>query len=95
MAGPRIFYFGRNDSMMALVGQQLTAAGMDAHGFRDETVLAGALAKGDVRLLVMGAGVEDEPRERLRALCAAHDILFHEHFEGPTALVEHVTRLLA
>ena len=95
MAGVRVFYFGRNDSMMALVGQQLLAAGLDAHGFRDEAVLVSELAKGEARLLVIGAGVEDEPRERLRALCAGHGILLHEHFEGPTALVEHVTRLLA
>ncbi len=95
MAASRILYFGRNAAMMALVGQQLKAAGMDAHGFGDEALLMTELAKGDVRLLVLGAGVEDEPRERLRAICAAGGILFHEHFEGPTALVERVTRLLA
>lgn len=95
MTGSRILYFGRNASMMALVGHQLTAAGMDAQGFQEEAPLASELVKGGVRLLILGAGVEDEPRERLRAICVGQGILFHEHFEGPTALLDHVTRLLA
>jgi len=95
MGGERILYFGRNAAMMALVGHQLMAAGLDAQGFLDEVPLAAELMQGGVRLLIIGAGIEDEPRARLRALCAAQRILVHEHFEGLTTLEEHVTRLLA
>lgn len=94
MAGVLVFYFGRNDSMMALVGQQLKAAGLDAIGFRDEKVLEDELAKGEARLLVIGAGVEEAPRARLKAYCAARGILVHENSGGPGAMMEHVAKLL-
>lgn len=94
MAGWRVFYFGRNDSMMALVGQQLKASGLDAVGFRDEKLLEAQLAKGEARLLVIGAGVEEAPRIRLKAVCAQHGIAVHENSGGPGALMEHVSRLL-
>ena len=55
-----IFYFGRNASMMALVGQQLAAAGMEAEGFMDEEKLTDRLNSGMAKLLVIGGGVEDE-----------------------------------
>lgn len=89
-----MFYFGRNDSMMALVGQQLKAAGLDAIGFRDEKVLEDELAKGEARLLVIGAGVEEAPRVRLKTFCAQHGILVHENSGGPGAMMEHVAKLL-
>ncbi len=94
MAGVLVFYFGRNDSMMALVGQQLKAAGLDAIGFRDEKVLEDELAKGEARLLVIGAGVEEAPRVRLKTFCAQHGILVHENSGGPGAMMEHVAKLL-
>lgn len=94
MAGERIYYFGRNPSMMALVGQQLKSAGYDPLPFRDEHELARALPTGDARLLVIGGGVEEEPREELKALCAKHGVLVFENFGGPTALVENLERML-
>lgn len=89
-----IYFFGRNASMMALVGQQLKAAGLNAQGFMDEEQLVAELDKGEVRLLVIGGGVEDAPRTRLRAYCAAHNVLMLEHFGGPAALVENIGTVL-
>jgi hypothetical protein len=89
-----IYFFGRNASMMALVGQQLKAAGLNAHGFMDEAQLVAELEKGEARLLVIGGGVEDAPRERMRAYCAKHNVLMLEHFGGPAALVENIGTVL-
>lgn len=72
--------------MMTLVGQQLSAVGMNAEGFMDEAALQVELAKGDAKLLVIGGGVEDAPRERLKAFCKEHGILVLEHFGGPGQL---------
>lgn len=89
-----IFFFGRNASMMALVSQQLKAAGLNAKGFMDEEQLVAELGKGEVRLLVLGGGVEEAPRERMRAYCAKHNVLMLEHFGGPAALVENIGTVL-
>lgn len=94
MAGERIYYFGRNPSMMALVDQQLRSAGYDILAFRDEHELAKALP-GDARLLVIGGGVETGPREELKALCAKHGVLVFENFGGPTSMIENLARMLA
>lgn len=61
-----VCYFGRNAAMMSLVGNQLKAAGIDAKGFMDETQLSAELELGHARMLVMGGGVEDEPRKRMK-----------------------------
>jgi len=89
-----ILFFGRNQAMMTLVGQQLQAAGLSAQGFLDEALLLSELDKGNTRLLVIGGGVEDEARERLRDRCKALNILVLEHFGGPTALVDTIGSLL-
>jgi hypothetical protein len=90
----RILYFGRNAAMMSLVGQQLSAAGMRAEGYMDEAILELELAKGDTKLLVIGGGVEDGPRARLKGLCAKQGILVLEHSEGPGSLPGNITNAL-
>ncbi len=89
-----IFYFGRNASMMALVGQQLAAAGMEAEGFMDEEKLTDRLNSGMAKLLVIGGGVEDEPRQRLKHICAGKGILVLEHFAGPHSLPGSISEAL-
>ncbi len=80
--------------MMALVGHQLAVAGLDAEGFMDEQLLEDRLTKGDTKLLVIGGGVEDEPRERLKRICDAHGILVLEHSGGPQSLPGSITEAL-
>jgi TPP-dependent trihydroxycyclohexane-1,2-dione (THcHDO) dehydratase len=89
-----IYYFGRNASMMALVGHQLSAAGMEAEGFMDEDQLMEKLRGGDARLLVIGGGVEDEARERLKKTCAEHDVMVLEHSAGPHSLPGSISEAL-
>ncbi|MDQ3101082.1 MAG: hypothetical protein M3R08_06825 [Bacteroidota bacterium] len=89
-----IFYFGRNAAMMALVGQQLKAAGMEAEGFMDEEKLMSELAGANAKLLVIGGGVEDAPRERLKSFCSEHGILVLEHFAGPGSLPKNISEVL-
>ena len=90
----KILYFGRNAAMMALVGQQLTAAGMEAEGFMHEEKLTERLDAGNTKLLVIGGGVEDAPRERLKKICQANGILVLEHFAGPGKLPESISEAL-
>jgi TPP-dependent trihydroxycyclohexane-1,2-dione (THcHDO) dehydratase len=90
----RIFFFGRNAAMMALVGQQLSAAGMDAEGYMDEEQLSERLKQGGAGLLVIGGGVEDAARQRLKDLCAAHGVMVLEHHAGPGTLPESITGIL-
>lgn len=90
-----IYYFGRNAAMMALVGQQLKAAGMEAEGFMDEQQLNEKLREGNAKLLVIGGGVEDGPRHRLKALCAEKAVLVLEHFAGPGSLPGNIAEVLA
>lgn len=90
----QVYFFGRNAAMMALVGQQLRAAGIRSTGYMDEAVLLADLAKGDAKLLVIGGGVEDEARTRLRVACARHNVLVLEHFGGPGQLVENIGDVL-
>ena len=89
-----IVYFGRNPAMMALVENQLKAAGIAATGYLDEEALMAVLAKGEVRLLVMGGGVEDGPRWRLKAYCQEHGILVLEHYQGPGSLPDSIGQVL-
>ncbi len=89
-----IFYFGRNASMMALVGQQLTAAGMEAEGHMDEEIVMQRLQEGHAKLLVIGGGVEDETRQRLKEFCSEHGVLVLEHFAGPGSLPDSISQAI-
>lgn len=89
-----VCYFGRNAAMMALVGNQLKAAGIDAKGFMDEAELKAELELGKARMLVMGGGVEDEPRKRMKDFCQARGILVLEHFAGPDSLPGSISEVL-
>lgn len=80
--------------MMALVGNQLKAAGIDAKGFMDEHLLTTELSLGNARMLVMGGGVEDDSRERMKAFCQANGIMVLEHFGGPASLPETIATAL-
>jgi hypothetical protein len=94
MTGPRILFFGRNAAMMTLVDLELSAAELNAKGFQDEKALMLELDKGDIRLLVIGGGVEEAPRDRLKAYCKDRNIQLFEHFGGPNSLVENITAAL-
>ncbi len=94
MSGSVVF-FGRNASIMALVRNQLVAAGFGAEGYLDDGALLSRLEHGDVALLVVGGGIEDGPRAHLRQLCAAKGIRILEHFGGADQLVENVRNALA
>lgn len=91
----QVYFFGRNPAMMALVDQQLKAAGIDAKGYLEEEALVADLASGDAKMLVIGGGVEDAPRARLREACEQHKVLVLEHFGGPGPLVEQIGSVLA
>lgn len=90
-----IVYFGRNPSIMALVHHQLRSAGHVAEGFMEDAPLMARLENGPTALLILGGGVEDTPREELRALCAARGIRLLEHYGGPDQLIENVRAALA
>ncbi|MBL7950826.1 MAG: hypothetical protein JNM62_03840 [Flavobacteriales bacterium] len=90
----RVYFFGRNAAMMALVDQQLKAAGIHATGHMDEQALLGDLAKGDAKLVVIGGGVEEEARTRLREACGRYNVLVLEHFGGPGQLVQNISGVL-
>ncbi len=89
-----VCYFGRNSAMMALVGNQLKAAGIHAKGFMDEAELKAELDLGHARMLVMGGGVEDEPRQRMKVFCEARGVLVLEHFAGPDSLPGTISEVL-
>ena len=80
--------------MMALVGQQLKAADIHAQGFMDEEQLITEQEKGEGGLLIIGGGVENEARTRLRARCGTLNVLVLEHHGGPGPLVESISGLL-
>lgn len=94
MSNGRVYFFGRNTAMMALVDQQLKATGIHAVGHMDEAMLLQDLSSGECRLLVIGGGVEDEARIRLRAACTSLGILVLEHQGGPGQLVENISQVL-
>ena len=95
MTGPRILFFGRNAAMMSLVDLELSAAKLNAKGFLDEDALLKEIEKGDIRLVVIGGGVEEAPRKRLKAYCSEREIQVLEHFGGPNSLVENIATALA
>ena len=80
--------------MMALVGQQLAAAGIQAEGYMDEEKLMVKLREADPKLLVIGGGVEDEARTRLKTYCAEIGVLVLEHFAGPGSLPNNIAEAL-
>lgn len=90
----RILLIGRNPAMLALVDQHLKAAGIVGIGHLEETTLLSDLETGATRLLVIGGGVEEELRERLRTECAKRNIAVVEHFGGPSGLVDQIRRAL-
>jgi hypothetical protein len=94
MSTGSILFFGRNPSIMALVRNQLTGFGYPAEGILEDDALMARLAQGKVALLVIGGGIEDGPRLKLRDHCAAHGIRVLEHFGGPDQLVDNVRRAL-
>lgn len=94
MKGPRILFFGRNAAMMTLVDLELSAAGLNAKGFEDEKALLAEIDKGEIRLLVIGGGVEEGPRGRLKAYCADRKVQVLEHFGGASSLVDNITKAL-
>lgn len=89
-----IVFFGRNPSIMALVKNQMIAAGYTVEGFLEDDHLMKRLAAGGVSLLVLGGGVEDGPRETLRTYCSTNGIKLLEHFGGPDQLLQNVRAAL-
>ncbi len=94
MDAPIVFH-GRNASIMALVHHQLRSAGLHAEGFTDDDRLFSRLQASPPALVIVGAGIEDAPRERVRALCAARGIRLLEHYGGADQLVESIRRSLS
>ncbi|MCB0790275.1 MAG: hypothetical protein H6595_03985 [Flavobacteriales bacterium] len=90
MTRPSVLFFGRNPSMMAIVDLQLKEAGITATGYMDEAELKQAIENGEATMLVIGGGVEKEPRERMKALCAEKNVLVLEHWGGPQNLPENI-----
>lgn len=89
-----VFFFGRNPAMMAIVDLQLKAAGIHAQGFLDEQELLHALEAHQARMLVIGGGVEEEARQRLKHRCEALGVLVLEHHGGPQNLPGNIAHAL-
>ena len=81
-----IIFFGRNPAIMALMQQQISALGHTVEGFLDEPEMAARLRARTADLLVLGPGVETEPRMNCRALCTELGIGLLEHEGGPDQL---------
>jgi hypothetical protein len=94
MSTPTVLFFGRNPAMMRIVDLQLKAAGVEAQGYMDEAELRAELDKGAAKLLVIGGGVEDDPRSRMKAYCAGRGILVLEHSAGPGTLPGNIAEVL-
>lgn len=94
MDRPLVLFFGRNPAMMAIVDLQLKAAGIHAQGFMDEHELLAALEAGTTRMLVIGGGVEEEARQRLKAHCQLLGVLVLEHNGGPQHLPGNIAHAL-
>lgn len=80
---------------MALAKHWILALGHPVEGFLEETELNQRLRSGPVALLVLGPGVEQEPRINCRALCEALGIRLIEHAGGPDNLMRDVEAALA
>jgi hypothetical protein len=94
MSTSTIVFFGRNPSIMALVKNQLTGGGFVAEGFLEDAPLLERLAQGNVSLLILGAGIEDGPRLRLRERCTELDLRLLEFYGGPDQLMQSVQNAL-
>ena len=90
-----VIFFGRNPAIMALVKHQISSLGLVVEGYLDETALSERLRHGQVALLVLGAGVEREPRANCHALCRELGIRLLEHEGGPDNLMRNVEAALA
>ena len=90
-----VIFFGRNPAIMALVKHQISSLGHVVEGYLDETALRERLRGGRVALLVLGAGVEREPRANCHALCRELGIRLLEHQGGPDNLIRNVEAALA
>ena len=95
MTSGSIVFFGRNPSIMALVKNQLVGSGYATEGYMEYDELMARLAAGNVSLVVIGGGIEDGPRLKLRDHCEQQGIRVLEHFGGPDQLLENVARALA
>lgn len=95
MEKPLIYFFGRNPALMTIVDQQLKAAGINARGFMDENELETALREGKAGMLVIGGGVEPEPRERVKKVCGQLGLLVLEHWGGPHMLPDDIEEALS
>ena len=95
MATASIVFFGRNPAIMALVKHQISALGHTVEGYLDEDKMNARLRGGPVALLVLGPGVEQQPRMNCRALCAELGIRLIEHEGGPDNLSRTVEAALA
>lgn len=80
---------------MALVKQQISALGHPVEGYLEEADLTIRLRGGPVSLLVLGPGVETEPRMNCRAMCKELGIRLVEHEGGPDNLSRNVEAALA
>ncbi len=90
-----IVFFGRNPAIMALVKHQIAALGHAVEGYLVESELSERLRGEPVALLVLGAGVEREPRANCHALCKELGIRLLEHEGGPDNLSRNVEAALA
>ena len=90
-----IVFFGRNPSIMDLVKNQLMSAGYAAEGYLEDAPLLERLARGSVDLLVLGGGIEDGTRLRMRERCTELGLRLLEHYGGPDQLLANVSRALA
>ena len=95
MAAACIVFFGRNPAILALVKHQLSALGHAFEGYLDENEMNARLRGGPVALLVLGVGVEHEPRMNSRALRMELGIRLYEHEGGPDNLIRNVEAALA
>ena len=89
-----MIFFGRNPALMTIVDQQLRSAGIRAQGFMQEEQVMDAIERGEARMIVLGGGVEDGPRERIKGHCSKHGILVLEHSGGPQHLPQDIERAL-
>ena len=90
-----VVFFGRNPAILALVKHQISALGHPVEGYLDEADLMIRLRGAPVALLVLGPGVETEPRMNCRALCGKLGIRLIEHEGGPDKLSRNVEAALA
>ena len=95
MDKPLIYLFGRNPALMTIVDQQLKASGINARGFMEEGELTKALESGEAGMLVIGGGVEPDPRQRVKELCGRLGVLVLEHWGGPQMLPDDIEDALS